>query len=119
VPLFWTFDSKARLTTMVAEGTITNDDIRAYVEAAAGARALGYRKLFDWRQGVFTDDLVAAGAEFRRHDDVEVGALAMVLTAAQTQQLVRLLGILAAARRPIRIFSSHRSAIHWLETNER
>jgi hypothetical protein len=119
VPLFWTFDSRARLATVVAEGAVTIDDIRAYVEAAAGARALGYRKLFDGRQGVFPAseyELIAAGAEFRRHDGFEVGALAVVLTAAQTQQLVRLLAILAAARRPVRIFSSDRSARHWLET---
>jgi uncharacterized protein (DUF2384 family) len=84
----------------------------------SGAGALGYRKLLDGRQGTCSlshEELVAVGAEVRSYHDRDMGPLAILLTPEQTQRLARLLGILASARRPIRLFASPSAARRWLD----
>jgi hypothetical protein len=88
------------------------------LEALAGAKALSYRKLFDGRavQSTMTgEELLAICAKIRAyHEEGPVGALALVGTAEQTVRFSRLLGALAAADRPIKLFNSLRSARAWL-----
>ncbi len=118
MPLYWTIDSKERLFTGVAEGEVTFDDTTALLEALAGAGALSYRKLFDGRDARCTmssEELLAVCARIRAlHEQGPVGALAMVATPQQTAACARLLGALAAADRPIRVFDSPRQAHAWL-----
>jgi uncharacterized protein (DUF2384 family) len=117
LPLFWTIDSKRRWVELIAAGTVTRDDVTDCLEAVSGAQALGYRKLFDGREttcGLSDEELVAAGAEVRSYHDGNMGPLAVLFTPEQTQRLARLLGILASARRPMRIFTSRMSARRWL-----
>lgn len=117
LPLFWTIDSKRRWVELIATGAVTRDDVTDFLEVVSGARALGYRKLFDGREGtcgLSDEDLVAAGAEVRSYHDGDMGPLAVLLTPVQSQRLARLLGILASARRPMRVFTSRISARHWL-----
>ena len=119
MPLFWTIDSKKRWVELTAAGPVTRDDVSGYLEAVSGAGALGYRKLFDGRESTCSlseEDLIAAGAEVRSYHDRGVGPLAVVLTPEQTQPLARLLGILASARRPMRIFASPMTARRWLDS---
>ena len=119
MPLYWTIDSKERLFTGVGEGEVTLADAMALLEALAGAKALSYRKLFDGRavQSTMTgDELLAICAKIRAyHEEGPVGALALVGTAEQTIRFARLLGALAAADRPIKLFNSLRSARAWLD----
>ncbi|GEP58467.1 hypothetical protein [Reyranella soli] len=119
MPLYWTIDSRKRLFTGVGEGEITFADAISLLEALAGAKALSYRKLFDGRavQSAMTgDEVLAVCARIRAyHDQASVGALAMVGTQEQTVKFARLLGALATADRPMKLFTSVRQARSWLE----
>jgi len=88
------------------------------LDAVAGTRALSYRKLFDGRavQSSMTgEELLAVCFKIRGyHEQGPVGALAIVCTPEQTVEVARLLGALAAANRPIKMFSGLRQAHTWL-----
>jgi hypothetical protein len=62
------------------------------------------------------DELLAVCAKVRAyHEQSRVGALAMVGTPEQTVMFARLLGALASADRPIKVFASLRQASNWLD----
>ncbi|GEP53337.1 hypothetical protein RSO01_05030 [Reyranella soli] len=119
MPLYWTIDSKARLFTGVAEGNVTLTDAVDLLEAMAGAKAMAYRKLFDGRAAAPTmtpDEMLSLCARIRDyHDQGMMGALALVATPEQTMVFARLLGALASAKRPIRVFTTPRQARNWIE----
>jgi hypothetical protein len=119
MPLYWTIDSKERLFMGSGEGNVTLADAMSLLDALAGANALSYRKLFDGRavQSAMTgDDLLAVAAKIRAyHDQGPVGALAIVGNDAQFDAFARLLGALAAADRPMKMFTSLRQARNWLD----
>ena len=118
MPLYWTIDSKERLFTGTGEGEVTFADAMSLLDALAGARALSYRKLFDARavQSSMTgEELLMVCARIRAfHEQGPVGALAIVCTPEQTVTFAPLLGALAAADRPIKMFPSLRLANTWL-----
>jgi hypothetical protein len=122
MPLYWTIDSKKRLFTGVGEGEVTFDDAMSLLEVLAGAKALTYRKLFDGRavQSTMTgDELLGVCAQIRTyHEQGAVGALAMVGTPEQTVRFARLLGALASADRPLKVFTSLRQARTWLDQQQ-
>ena len=119
MPLYWTIDSKARLFTGVAEGNVTMSDAVDLLEAMAGAKAMAYRKLLDGRAAIPTltaDEMLSLCARIREyHEQGMMGALALVATPEQTMVFARLLGALASAKRPIRVFTSPRQARNWIE----
>jgi hypothetical protein len=119
MPLYWTIDSKARLFAGVAEGDVTMSDAVALMEAMAGANAMSYRKLFDGRAGTSSmtlDEMLSLCARIRSyHEQGTMGALAVVATAEQTMVFARLLGALASAKRPIKVFDNPRQARNWIE----
>jgi hypothetical protein len=119
MPLYWTIDSKARLFTGVAEGHVSMRDALDLLEAMAGAKAMSYRKLFDSRAAaprLSSDELLSLCARIRSyHEQGMMGALAIVATAEQTTVFARLLGALASAERPIKVFDSPRQARNWIE----
>jgi hypothetical protein len=119
VPLFWTIDSRERVFTAVGEGEVSLADATSLLEVLAGARALSYRKLFDGRRVHSTmtgDELLTLCAKIRTyHEQGPVGALAIVGTHDQSVTFARLLGALAAADRPIKVFTSTRQARTWLD----
>ena len=119
MPLYWTIDSKERLFTGGGEGEVTLADAMSLLEAVAGARALSYRKLFDGRaiQPTMTaDEVLVVCAKIRTyHGQAPIGALAMVATPEQTVRCARLLGALAAAERPMKVFTSLQKARTWLD----
>jgi hypothetical protein len=119
MPLYWTIDSKARLFTAVAEGDVSLGDAIDLLEAMAGAKAMSYRKLFDSRAAaprLSPDELLSLCARIRAyHEQGMMGALAIVATAEQTAVFARLLGALASAKRPIKVFDSPRQARTWIE----
>jgi hypothetical protein len=119
MPLYWTIDSKARLFTAVAEGDVSMGDAVDLLEAMAGAQAMSYRKLFDSRAAaprLSSDELLSLCARIRSyHEQGMMGALAIVATAEQTTVFARLLGALASAERPIKVFDSPRQARNWIE----
>jgi hypothetical protein len=119
MPLYWTIDSKARLFTGVAEGDVTISDAIDLLEAMEGAKAMSYRKLFDGRDAapsMTADELLSLCARIRTyHEQGMMGALALVATAEQTMVFARLLGALASAERPIKVFDTPRQARNWIE----
>jgi hypothetical protein len=123
MPLFWTIASKKRLVTGTGEGDVTLAEAMSLLKVLEGAKALSYRKLFDGRavQSAMTpDELLALCAEIRTyHEQGPLGAVAMVGTPEQTVMFARLLGALASANRPMKVFNSLRQAWHWLDQQTR
>lgn len=119
MPIYWTIDSRAGLVTAVAEGEVSLDDAMAFLTAVSGANATSYRKLFDGRAGTSSmsdQQLLVISAGVRsHHEQGKVGALAIVADPAQTAPFGRLLGALAMADRPMKLFDNIARARNWLE----
>ena len=94
-------------------------DAIGLLEAMAGANAMSYRKLFDGRAAITSmsvDEVLSLCARIRSyHEQGIMGALAIVATAEQTVHFAPLLGALASAERPIKVFDSPRQARNWIE----
>jgi hypothetical protein len=119
MPLYWVIDSRERLMTAVAEGTVRREDVDAYLDAMAGARAGSYRKLFDGARGepqMSADDIMAVAVRMRGMQQLgQTGPLAIVMQRDKYDQFARLLGILAVPDRPMQFFSDAASARAWLD----
>lgn len=114
----WIIDSKQSLVTAIAEGRFTADDVRIFFSVVVGAGALSYRQLFDFAKGIAeisSEEAMDVGARIRMHQaNISVGPLAVVLPSRQSGPIARLLGILATAQRPMRIFHKREPAVRWL-----
>ena len=118
MPVNWLIDSRSRLVLVTAEGEVTRAEMEEYLEVVTGAGANGYAKIFDGRSGkdgMDTADMLALGAKFRALHCQPHGPLAIVLPPARRDCLQPILGILAAAERPIRFFTSLRTAMGWIK----
>ena len=119
MPIYWTIDSKQQLVIVTAEGDVTHADAEEYLAAIDGCGAVAYRKLYDGRAGNFVmshDEMMAIGAKIRSQHDRPVGALAIVLPHDQAGPVARILGILASADRPLKLFTSVAPAQRWIDT---
>ena len=120
MPLFWTLDHHERLLTAAAVGDVTRHDSDAFLDAleAAGADAMAYRKLFDGSRGhteMSANDLLALGVRIRGfHALGPMGPLAVVTPPGQGDLVARILGVLAAADRPMRMFREIAPARRWV-----
>jgi hypothetical protein len=119
MPLRWTIDSQGCLFTVIAEGDVSRRDVDACLDAMAGSGAMTYRKLFDGTKGdtsMTPDDLLLVGVRMREfHAQGPMGPLAVVVPAEKGEVVARVLGILAAADRPMRVFQSVKPARRWLD----
>ena len=118
MPVEWTIDSRERYATATGEGPVTFDEAARLLDTLAGAKALGYRKLLDAREArpSFTpEELMQLAVKVRGyHEQGIMGALAVIATPEQTMTYARLLGALAAADRPIKVFTTPRAARNWI-----
>jgi hypothetical protein len=126
--LHWFIDSRKRLIVVTAEGPVSRADIDGLLDAVTGAKALPYRKLIDATAGKFAMgavDLLAIGARVRSLHTGPVGAVALVLPGRPPQDdepedaptlVARLIGIVASAKRPLRMFKSVTAARRWLDS---
>ena len=116
--LHWTIDRKQRLVTAVADGDVTRAEFEAFLDAIRNAGAYGYRKLFDGAHGdtqMNSEELLALGARMRAsHGEGPIGALAAVISDDKAELVARVLGILATAKRPMRIFRQVAPARRWI-----
>lgn len=124
----WVIDSRTRLIVITAEGGVTRAEIDDMLDVVIGAKALAYRKLVDARAGKFAlsvTDLLAIGARVRDLHAGSVGAAAIVLPGGMPRDdesedaptlVARLIGILASAKRPLRLFKSVAAARRWLDS---
>jgi hypothetical protein len=118
MPIHWKIDSRARLVVVTAEGRVTRIEFEEYLEAVTGARANGYAKIFDGtngENGMTMDDMLALAARFRAMHAEPHGALAVVLQPARQTALEPVIGALAAANRPLRLFATLRTARNWID----
>src|SRR5215208_7394660 len=116
--LHWFIDSRKQLIVVTAEGPVSRAEIDGLLDAVTGAKALGYRKLVDVTAGKFALnalDVLAIGARVRSLHTGSVGAVALVLPNRLSQDgtpddapslVARLIGIVASAKRPLRLFKS-------------
>ncbi len=120
MPLHWTVDSKERLVTAIADGHVTLEEVEDYIRMMNGAGTQSYRKLFDGSRGetdMTPEDMLAIGARLReRHASGKPGPLALVIPPDKADLVSRVLGILAAADRPMRVFSEVEPARRWIES---
>ena len=118
MPLHWTIDTRARLVVATADGMVTLLDVDELLISLAGAGAVPYRKLLDGRLADIAmnlDELTAIAAKIRALHVQPVGPLAIVLPKDKSELLSRVLGALAAADRPMRIFKDPQAARRWLD----
>lgn len=118
MPLHWTIDSRQQLVVVRADGDVSHADAEAYLDAVVGCGAIAYRKLYDGRAGNLVmshDEMMAIGAKIRSQHDRPVGALAIVLPHDQAGPVARILGILASADRPLKLFTSVAPAQRWID----
>jgi hypothetical protein len=118
MPVYWTIDSKQKLVVVTAEGDVTHADAEDYLDVIEGGGALAYRKLYDGRGGNVVmnhDEMMAIAARFRSYHHRPVGALAIVLPHDKAEPAARVLGVLASADRPMRLFISLAQARRWID----
>ena len=118
MPIHWLIDSRSRRVVVTAEGKVTRAEFEEYLEAVTGAGANSYGKIFDGTRGengMAAEDMAVLAARFRQLHAQPHGPLAIVLAPARRVQLEPVLGALAAANRPLRLFTSKLSALHWID----
>lgn len=118
MPLNWTIDSKAKLLTVVAEGDVSRAEFEAYLDVIDEACLHTYRKLFDGIRAdtsMGAEHLLAVGVRMRTsHQTNPVGPLAVIVPEDKVAMVSRVLGMLAAARRPMRVFHEAGPAHDWI-----
>ena len=119
MPVHWLIDSRSRLVVVTAEGKVTRAEFEEYLEVVTAAGANSYGKIFDGTRGenaMAGEDMAALAARFRQLHAEPHGPLAIVLAPARRVQLEPVLGALAAADRPLRLFTSKLSALRWIDS---
>ncbi len=123
MPLRWTIDPQEKLVTAVADGDVTRVEFDAFLDDMAHTGADSYRKLFDGGRGgthMEADDILALGARMRAtHENGPIGPLAVVVPADHVETIGRVLGMLAAAERPMRVFRQVGPARKWISNLSR
>lgn len=117
--LHWIIDTKHRLIVATAEGAFTAQEVRAYLAMIAGANVLDYRQLLDFSRGTATFsaiETIELGALIRlQQTRSRPGPLAVVLPDQPAEPTARLLGMMAMAPRPMRLFNKREPAAKWLD----
>jgi hypothetical protein len=122
MPLHWTIDSRAKLLVVTAEGAIQLEEAERLLDVVIGSNILGYRKLFDGREAdrtMSSPDLLTVGVRLRELHATAgpaLGPLALVVRDENFRYAARLLGILAVAKRPFRVFKELNKAQTWLDS---
>ena len=116
--LHWVIDSRNRLVVATAEEGFTFKETLDYLRVIVGAGALDYRQLLDISQAdarMSPDEAMELGVHFRTYQARSVaGPLAIIMPDRPSDLMARLLGILATAPRPMRLFASRDAAVKWL-----
>jgi hypothetical protein len=118
MPLHWTIDSKTKLLTAVAEGDVTRAEFESYLDMIDQAGLHTYRKLFDGMgadSSMGPEHILAMGVRMRTsHQTQPVGPLAVAVAEDKVAMFSRVLGMLAAATRPMRVFHDAGPARDWI-----
>jgi len=119
MPLHWRIDVHDKLFLALADGSVECEDVERMLDAMVSSGAIAYSKLFDGLRGetrMTPSELLTLGVRMRAMHAVaaRLGPVAVVIPHEKRLRLMRLLGILAAADRPLRIFNDLASAHRWL-----
>jgi len=121
MPIHLKVDHEARLMTATAEGDITKIEFEEFLYATVSENTGGYRKLFDGRFAtthMAAQDVFDFGLRMQaRHGIERAGPLAVVMQPHHYDLVSRVLGMLATADRPMRLFEELDAAYKWLESN--
>lgn len=118
--LTWKIDHDARRVEAVAQGTLTVNDVREYLERIAEAGAMPYAKLFDISDAATklgVDELKGLGAsirEFAVDGAAATGPLAIVIGHSGQHLQAAHYADAAGGTRPLQIFRSRAEADRWL-----
>lgn len=103
-----------------AEGFVDYAEVNRMLDAMVGADVHGYRKLFDGTMGdtrMSPAELLSLGVRKRSlHATRRMGPLAIVIPEDKYYLIARVLGMLAAAKRPMRVFKDTEKARQWLDS---
>jgi hypothetical protein len=121
MPLHRTIDSRRRIFVATCDCNVGVAEVNMVLHAVVGANGLGYRKLFDSTNGstqMSSIDVLGIGVRIRALQDGyrEHGPLAVVVPDNKYAILSRVLGILAAAKWPMRVFKDAEKARKWLDS---
>lgn len=118
MPLVWKIDSENSLAVVVANGDVTRLEVDRYLDALIESKALPYRKVFDVHKGdtsMTADEVFPLAVRLRSlHELGPMGPLAVVLPPGRGKRLHRALGMVAAAKRPMRVFENPLLAYRWI-----
>lgn len=119
MPICWTIDAQRGFVTAKTIGNVSRQDLERFIEAVAKAGAYAYPKLFDASASFTTmedAEVLALAIRFKTIGLSEkLGSLAVVLPTYGGSRIARLLGVLATAKRPMRIFHDIRAARRWIK----
>ena len=118
MPVRWTIDHARKRVVAAAEGDVTRSEFEEFLEAMDRENAMAYCKLFNGTDGdtsMDVYDLLAICVRIRSYHQNPVGPLAIVMTGEKSHLILRVLGALAAAKRPMRIFYSLKPAQRWID----
>lgn len=119
MPLQWTIDHDMNRVVATADGDVTRTEVEAFLDAIERENASTYCKLFDGAAGgtrMDTDDLLAICVRIRNSHRNPVGPLAIVVPPEMPHLVPRVLGVLAAAQRPMRLFHNLKRAKRWINS---
>lgn len=118
MPLVWKIDAANKLVVAVANGDVTGPEMERYLDSIIENEALAYRKVFDAHGGdtsMTADDVLPLAVRMRSlHELGAMGPLAVVLPPGRGKRLHRALGMIATAKRPMRVFEDPVLAYRWL-----
>jgi hypothetical protein len=120
MPLTWKIDAENQLMTGVGEGDITRAEVDAFLDAMDNGGAMPFRKIFEARFATTTmapENILALGARMRGYHatGANMGPLALVLPPDKVELVQRVIGMLAIADRPMKVFTSTLAARRWLK----
>jgi len=117
VPLSWTIDHGERTIVAIATGSLTRQDLDAYLTALVGQGAVGYRAIFDASRAhldLRSGDLTALSQVVRaRKPEGFDGAVALVVTSEAERELAAYFVGRTAESRLCRMFRGVAEARAW------
>ena len=121
MPLHWTIDSRMQIFVATCDGDVAFAEVNEMLDAMVGSNGLRYRKLFDGTRGdtqMSSIDILSIGVRLRALQDGvdDHGPLAVVVPDDKHAMISRVLGILAACKRPMRVFNDAGKARKWLDS---
>jgi hypothetical protein len=118
MPLVWKIDPANSLVVAVANGDVTRLEVDRYLDALVENDALIYRKVFDVHKGetaMTADDVLPLAVRIRSlHELGPMGPLAVILPTSGKGRLHRALGLVATAKRAMRVFENPLLGYRWI-----